>query len=169
MGATITLSCLGDGRFQRDVDFLFDAQDITGVQYALDYLQSKGSGAEIRQDTADEGLLCRVSTQGTAEEISREMSALFGEQNVMKYAREGGSVEVYLSPIGFRPTEKNSFMTSNIPARPILLRFLLHKNRTAPFNFLWTAGIPSSNITVIPPTTWGFFWSFWLSSASLPV
>lgn len=95
LGTTITLSCLGDGRFQRDVDFLFDAQDITGVQYALDYLQSKGSGAEIRQDTADEGLLCRVSTQGTAEEISREMSALFGEQNVMKYAREGGSVEVH--------------------------------------------------------------------------
>ena len=95
LGTVFTLSCLGDGRFQRDIDFVFDSQDIAGVSYAVEYLRSKESGADIEQTTSDEGLVCHVSVQGTAEEISRQMGILFGEQNVMKYSQQGGSVEVH--------------------------------------------------------------------------
>lgn len=95
LGAVITLSCLGEGRFQRDIDFLFDPQDFGGVSYALEYLRSKGSEADIQQTASDEGLICRVSAQGTAEEISRQIGALFGQQNIMKYSQQGGSLEVH--------------------------------------------------------------------------
>lgn len=91
----ITLSCLGDGQFQRDVDFLFDTQDNAGVQYAMDFLSARKSGATVEQRTSEQGLLCHVTAQGSAEEISQKMTALFGEQNVMSYASSGASVQVH--------------------------------------------------------------------------
>lgn len=95
LGTVITLSCLGDGQFKRDVDFLFDAQDNAGVQYAVGYLSGKNSGAAVEQRTSDKGLLCHVSAQGSAEEISQKMTALFGGYNTMSYSSTGTSVEVH--------------------------------------------------------------------------
>lgn len=95
LGTAITLICLGDGQFKRDVDFLFDPKDNESVQYALAYLSAKNSGAIVEQGTSEQGLLCHISAQGSAEEISRQMSALFGENNTMTYRWDGSALQVH--------------------------------------------------------------------------
>lgn len=96
LGSTeIFLSCLGHGQFSRQIDFLFGPQDFEGVQYAVRFLQAKNSGAQIEQTTSDQGLVCRVATQGEAQEITKVITALFGEGNGMEYQSEGGSFEVH--------------------------------------------------------------------------
>lgn len=91
----ITLSCLGQGSFERTVDFLFAEGDAPGAQYASDYFCARASGADVSVIAGENGPVCRLVMSGTAEELSAQASALFGEGNRIDYHSEGGAAEIH--------------------------------------------------------------------------
>ena len=70
--ARITLICLGNGNYTRQIDFLFPKDGKEGAKYAQEMLKKKDAGLEITQLEDEEHLVCRVSFSGTAEEISEK-------------------------------------------------------------------------------------------------
>lgn len=91
----ITLTCLGEGSFERTVDFLFSEGDAQGAQYAADYFSARASGAEVSVIAGESGPVCRLVMSGTAEELSAQATVLFGEGNLMDYHSEGGAAEIH--------------------------------------------------------------------------
>lgn len=91
----ITLSCLGRGSFERTVEFLFADGDAQGAQYAADYFSARASGAEVSAVAGESGPVCRLVMSGTAEELSAQATALFGDGNLMDYHSEGGAAEIH--------------------------------------------------------------------------
>ena len=91
----VTLSCLGGGSFERTVDFLFAADGTQGAQFAADYFTARAAGAEVSVTATEEGPVCRLTVRGNAEELTVQLTALFGEGNVITYQSEGGAAEIH--------------------------------------------------------------------------
>lgn len=92
--ARITLICLGNGNYTRQIDFLFPKDGKEGAKYAQEMLKKKDTGLEITQLEDEEHLVCRVSFSGTAEEISEKVKMLFGPGNSFSYQSQGQGVDL---------------------------------------------------------------------------
>ena len=92
--ARITLICLGNGNYTRQIDFLFPKDGKEGAKYAQEMLKKKDAGLEITQLEDEEHLVCRVSFSGTAEEISEKVKMLFGPGNSFSYQSQGQGVDL---------------------------------------------------------------------------
>ena len=89
-GVNFYLVSLGDSRFRRSTEFLYSKNDgYDGMNYANKFFASKGMKSEI--DETDDSLICRVISEGTADEITDELVKLFGSGNFMAYRRSEGS------------------------------------------------------------------------------
>lgn len=91
----ITVSCEGNGIFERTVAFRFDKADTQGAQYAEEYLKKRITPELVTQQPDEKGVRCAVTVKGSAEEISRQMTALFGKGNTLTYQSEGGGLDVH--------------------------------------------------------------------------
>ena len=89
-GINFYLVSLGDSRFRRSTEFLYSKTDgYDGMSYADKFFTSIGMNSSI--DENDENLICRVTSEGTTEEITNDLVKLFGSGNFMAYRRSEGS------------------------------------------------------------------------------
>ncbi len=83
-GIDFSLTSLGDARFRRVTDFLYSKTDgYDGMNYANSYFLKKGADSVMTED--EDNLICRVTCEGTTEEITDMLVKLFGSGNFMAY------------------------------------------------------------------------------------
>lgn len=88
-GINFFLTSLGEGRFRRTTEFLYSRTDgYDAMNYANNYFTAKGAVSETADD--GENLVCRVSVEGSAEEITAMLVKLFGSGNFMAYQQDEG-------------------------------------------------------------------------------
>lgn len=90
--AAILLTCKGDGKFRRTMNFVFKSNEEQAVQYCKDYLTSKMPSAQIDVQQAGSTITCSLVTEGTAAQISDALQALFGQDNRLSYANTSRSL-----------------------------------------------------------------------------
>ncbi len=79
-GIDINLTALGGENFRRIVDFIYDRNTgEKGLNYAYDFLADKGF--TVSKESNSEGLVCRVTQSGTADQLNNTVGQLFGSGN----------------------------------------------------------------------------------------
>lgn len=92
-GIDINLVATGNNNFKRSVDFIYDSNTgQKGLDYAYNFLAVKGF--TVSKETVDNGIACRVTQQGTAEEISTVVTDLFGSGNNFEYSNHTNDLSV---------------------------------------------------------------------------
>lgn len=88
-GVNFHMTSLGDSRFRRTTEFLYSKSDgYDAMNYANNYFISKGAVSETGED--ENNLICRVSVEGTTEEITAMLVKLFGSGNFVAYRQNEG-------------------------------------------------------------------------------
>ncbi len=79
-GVAVTVENLGDNKFVREFDFLYDKNSgVDGCNYASNYFQQQGVKATVTKN--DVNLICSVKEEGTTQEIDKFFKELLGEDN----------------------------------------------------------------------------------------
>lgn len=92
-GIDINLVATGNNNFKRSVDFIYDSNTgQKGLDYAYNFLAVKGF--TVSKETVDNGIACRVTQQGTAEEISTVVTDLFGSGNNFEYSNHTNDLSI---------------------------------------------------------------------------
>lgn len=92
-GINVTLESYDNDNFTRYFDFIYDSiNGEEGRDYAYNFLKEKG--VKVSREKNDDGLLCRITSQGSAKEISDEISALFGGGNLIECNRTTDDMSV---------------------------------------------------------------------------
>lgn len=97
-GIDFSLASLGDSRFRRTTDFLYDSADTAAADYALSYFNSKGVNT-ASVNTTDEHLVCSVVFEGTTDEITSQLVSTFGSGNFMAYEQRKGSFDLSIKTV----------------------------------------------------------------------
>lgn len=92
-GINITLTDLGNNHFRRSVDFVYDSNTgQKGLDYAYNFLAVKGF--TVSKESVTDGIACRVTQQGTDDEINNAVSDLFGSGNNFEYSKHTNDLSV---------------------------------------------------------------------------
>ena len=92
-GININLTDLGNNNFKRSVDFVYDSNTgQKGLDYAYNFLAVKGF--TVSKESVTDGIACRITQQGTAEEINNSVSDLFGSGNNFEYSKHTNDLSV---------------------------------------------------------------------------
>lgn len=92
-GININLTDLGNNNFKRSIDFVYDSNTgQKGLNYAYDFLSVKG--LIVSKESVTDGLACRVTQQGTSEEINNAVADLFGSGNKFEYSKHTNDLSV---------------------------------------------------------------------------
>lgn len=92
-GIDVNLTTYDNDSFLRTFDFLYDSSSgVEGMNYAYNFLKAKG--LDVSKDTSGENLVCRITSKGTAKEISKELGNLFGGGNYFTYNRTTSTMAV---------------------------------------------------------------------------
>ncbi|MBQ1897823.1 MAG: hypothetical protein II163_01500 [Ruminococcus sp.] len=91
-GIEFSLDSLGDSRFRRSTDFLYDKADRSAAEYAKSFFVSKGMDSEITE--TDDSLVCHVPFEGTTDEITSKLVSVFGSGNFMAYEMHKGTFDL---------------------------------------------------------------------------
>lgn len=121
-GIDVNLITYDNDSFLRTFDFLYDSgSGVEGMNYAYNFLKSKG--LEVTKDTTGEDLVCRITSKGTAKEISKELGNLFGGGNYFTYTRTTSTMAVVTDitvedsiNIGYMLTGENNDVPFNYTA-----------------------------------------------------
>lgn len=82
-GMNFYLNNNGGDSFTRTVDILYAKDNENGVSYAFNFF--KGKGANVTREEDASYYICRVSTEGTALDISKKTVEYFGGGNHLDY------------------------------------------------------------------------------------
>lgn len=92
-GINVTLESYDDDNFTRCLDFVYSAVNgQEGRDYAYDFLNKKG--VSVTRMKSDDGVICRITSKGTAKKISEEINKLFGGGNSLSYSQYTDSMSV---------------------------------------------------------------------------
>ena len=92
-GINVTLESYDDDNFTRCLDFVYSAVNgQEGRDYAYDFLNKKG--VSVTRMKSDDGVVCRITSKGTAKKISEEINKLFGGGNSLSYSQYTDSMSV---------------------------------------------------------------------------
>lgn len=92
-GINVTLESYNDDNFTRCLDFVYSAVNgQEGRDYAYDFLNKKG--VSVTRMKSDDGVICRITSKGTAKKISEEINKLFGGGNSLSYSQYTDSMSV---------------------------------------------------------------------------
>lgn len=122
----VTLESYDNDSFVRYFDFIYNsANGEEGRDYAYNFLNEKG--VNVSREKNDDGLVCRITSKGSAKEISDEISALFGGGNSIESSQTTDSMSV-VTNVSFTDQINISYM-------------LTGKNKEAPLVYtLYTKG-----------------------------
>ena len=92
-GINISLTRNADDSFKRAVDFIYDYNTgQKGLDYAYSFLASRGF--VVSKESLTEGIACRVTQQGSAEELNRAVADLFGSGNSFASTKQTNNLSV---------------------------------------------------------------------------
>lgn len=92
-GINVTLESYDDDNFTRCLDFVYSAVNgQEGRDYAYDFLNKKG--VSVTRMKSDDGVICRITSKGSAKKISEEINKLFGGGNSLSYSQYTDSLSV---------------------------------------------------------------------------
>ena len=91
-GIDFGLASLGDSRFRRSTDFLYQKSDNSAAAYAQSYFEGRGVECELSE--TDKNLVCHVEFEGTTEEITTMLVNVFGSGNFMSYEQKEGAFDL---------------------------------------------------------------------------
>lgn len=92
-GINIALTSNPDNSFKRSVDFIYDYNTgQKGLDYAYSFLASRGF--VVSKETLADGIVCRVTQQGTAEELNLAVADLFGSGNSFSSTKHTNNLSV---------------------------------------------------------------------------
>lgn len=97
-GIDFSVVSLGDSRFRRTTEFLYDANNSAAADYALSYFKAKGvENAAV--DTRDNIIVCSVIFEGTTDEITSQLVNVFGSGNFMAYEQKKGTFDLSIKTV----------------------------------------------------------------------
>lgn len=92
-GINVTLESYDNDSFVRYFDFLYSSVNgQEGRDYAYDFLTKKG--VSVTRMKSDDGVVCRLTSKGSAKQISEEINKLFGGGNSLSYSQSTGDMSV---------------------------------------------------------------------------
>lgn len=92
-GINIQLTVLGNDTFKRDIDFIYDRNTgDKGLTYAYNFLASKGF--TVSKESNNQGIACRITQQGTSNDVNNAVSELFGSGNYFECTRHTNDLSV---------------------------------------------------------------------------
>lgn len=92
-GINIQLTALDNNSFKREVDFIYDRNTGNkGMNYAYNFLA--GRGFTVSKESTSQGLICRITQQGTSTEINSAVGELFGSGNRFECTRHTNDLSV---------------------------------------------------------------------------
>ncbi len=92
-GLNVTLESYDNDNYVRSFDFVYSAANgEEGRDYAYDFLSKKG--VSVERTKSDDGVICRITSRGTAKQISAEINSVFGGGNMMTYAQNTDNMSV---------------------------------------------------------------------------
>lgn len=95
-GIDINLTSNSNNSFKRSVDFIYDYNTgQKGLDYAYNFLASRGF--VVSKETLSDGIACRVTQQGTAEELNLAVADLFGSGNSFSSTKHTSDLSVVTS------------------------------------------------------------------------
>lgn len=104
----VALTSIGGNAFKRVVDFVYDRNTgEKGLDYAYGFLTDKGF--TVSKESISEGIVCRVTQQGTADDISNAVGDLFGSGNTFESTRHTNDMSV-VTDLNVRDTINISHM-----------------------------------------------------------
>lgn len=104
----VALTSIGGNAFKRVVDFVYDRNTgEKGLDYAYGFLTDKGF--TVSKESISEGIVCRVTQQGTAADISNAVGDLFGSGNTFESTRHTNDMSV-VTDLNVRDTINISHM-----------------------------------------------------------
>ena len=128
-GINVTLESYDKDNYVRYFDFVYSSVNgEEGRDYAYNYLYDKG--VKVSREKSDDGIVCRITSKGTAKQISDEINSLFGGGNSLVYTQDTGDMSVVT----------NVTLTDQIN----ISYMLTGKNKEIPLNYtLYTKGSES--------------------------
>lgn len=96
-GINFELASLGDSRFRRSTDFLYDKNDSAACDYAQSYFENKGVSCEISEDGGYR--VCHVAFEGTTDEITTKLVHVFGSGNFLAYELNEGVFDLSIKTV----------------------------------------------------------------------
>lgn len=107
-GLGVTLEDNGGDSFTRSFDFLYNKNTgEEGRAYAYQFFKKKGIDAV--QKKTDDALICRITTKGTADQISKQLNSLFGGGNALERT-ENTSAMAVVTDISLKDSVNLSYM-----------------------------------------------------------
>ncbi|GHU81622.1 hypothetical protein AGMMS50284_1880 [Clostridia bacterium] len=92
-GIDVNLTTYDNNTFKRTFDFVYDTQQgDEGINYAIKFLTKKG--LEVTKEPKENGTACRITQNGTAQDISRQLGDLFGGGNFITYSKKTSKMAV---------------------------------------------------------------------------
>ncbi len=118
-GINVTLESYDNDNYVRSFDFVYSAANgEEGRDYAYDFLAEKG--VNVERTKSDEGVICRITSRGTAKQISAEINSVFGGGNMMTYTQKTDNMSV-VTDISFTDQINISYMlTGKNKAAPLI-------------------------------------------------
>ncbi len=92
-GIDFSVVSLGNSRFRRTTELLYESNNGAAADYALSYFKAKGVENSAVNTTA-QNIVCRVSFEGTTDEINSQLVNVFGSGNFMAYEQKKGTFDL---------------------------------------------------------------------------
>lgn len=117
-GIDFSVASLGDSRFRRTTEFLYEPNNSAAAHYALSYFKAKGvENAAV--NTTDQNIACSVSFEGTADEITSQLVNVFGSGNFMAYEQKKGSFDLSVKTVLTDYVNLGYMLNSDNAAQPM--------------------------------------------------
>ncbi|MGN1111813.1 MAG: hypothetical protein ACI4RP_01285, partial [Acutalibacteraceae bacterium] len=92
-GINVTLESYDDDNYNRFFDFVYSGVNgQEGRDYAYNFLDKKG--VSVTRMKSEDGVVCRITSKGSAKKISEEINKLFGGGNSLSYSQYTDSMSV---------------------------------------------------------------------------
>lgn len=111
----------GGNNYLRRFDFVYDAE--TGKEareYAYEFFSKIEGDFWVSKEATEQGIICRVSQEGTAHDISTQVGNLFGGGNFLTYNESYETLAV-VTDVGFTDSINISYMLTdenkNVPMK----------------------------------------------------
>lgn len=117
-GIDFSVASLGDSRFRRTTEFLYEPNNSAAAHYALSYFKAKGvENAAV--NTTDQNIACSVSFEGTADEITSQLVNVFGSGNFMAYEQKKGAFDLSVKTVLTDYVNLGYMLNSDNAAQPM--------------------------------------------------
>lgn len=117
-GIDFSVASLGDSRFRRTTEFLYEANNSAAAHYALSYFKAKGvENAAV--NTTDQNIACSVSFEGTTDEITSQLVNVFGSGNFMAYEQKKGAFDLSVKTVLTDYVNLGYMLNSDNAAQPM--------------------------------------------------